>query len=289
MTWNAAVAAPDPNQFFTYRHDYDGADWMGYYDSAAVARENVIADFSHDLGVKYGDDPRQFLNIYYPELANSAVPTIVYFHGGYFKEGHPAYYDHLARPWVDAGAVFVCAGYRFLPDASVAESCDDAVRAVEWVKENIESYGGDSNQIIVAGHSAGGYLTAMVTLTDWGADFKTSGGKIIGALVMSAPSKLNEDQGDLSDPEFPHVLTRVTGEAPEQVLISFGDPEFLSARAPVDLFKEDGLALRDRLAQLDVSASIVSLPELDHVGTALAFGETTSPLFLASKNVVFGE
>ena len=54
--------------------------------------------------------------------------------------------------------------YRQLPKVTARETIDDAAEAVAWVFNNIGSYGGNKRQIVVAGHSAGGYLSLMLCL-----------------------------------------------------------------------------------------------------------------------------
>jgi dienelactone hydrolase len=58
--------------------------------------------------------------------------------------------------------VMVAVNYRFSPKVMVKDCIDDAAAAVAWVLKNIAEYGGDPEEIIVSGHSAGGYLTLMV-------------------------------------------------------------------------------------------------------------------------------
>jgi len=50
------------------------------------------------------------------------------------------------------------------PDVTAPSYIEDAAAAVAWVLKNIERYGGDPRRVVVAGHSAGGYLTLMVGL-----------------------------------------------------------------------------------------------------------------------------
>jgi hypothetical protein len=58
----------------------------------------------------------------------------------------------------------VAANYRLHPAAQNPEYIEDAAAAVAWVFNNIETYGGNRDKIVVSGHSAGGYLAMMVGL-----------------------------------------------------------------------------------------------------------------------------
>lgn len=86
--------------------------------------------------------------------------TIVWFHGGGLSKGN----RELPKGLRGRGAAIAGAGYRLHPDVTAATCIEDAAAAVAWVIRNIEQYGGDPRRVVVAGHSAGGYLTLMVGL-----------------------------------------------------------------------------------------------------------------------------
>ncbi len=62
------------------------------------------------------------------------------------------------------GMVVIAVNYRLLPKVAISECLDDAAASVAWAFREVEKYGGDKNKIFISGHSAGGYLTAMVGL-----------------------------------------------------------------------------------------------------------------------------
>lgn len=55
--------------------------------------------------------------------------------------------------------------YDLCPVVTVEEMVRQVRAAIARTRHNAESFGGDRNRIIVAGHSAGAHLTAMATLT----------------------------------------------------------------------------------------------------------------------------
>lgn len=87
-------------------------------------------------------------------------PVIVWFHGGGLTGGG----KEIPAATLRDGAVVVGVGYRFSPHVKVKQIIDDAARAVAWVYNNVEQYGGSREKIYIAGHSAGGYLVSMVSL-----------------------------------------------------------------------------------------------------------------------------
>lgn len=99
------------------------------------------------------------LDVYYP-ANGKAFPVVVWFHGGGLTGGNKFIPEELKKE----GLVVVAVNYRLLPEATLSDCLDDAAAATAWVFREIGRYGGDVRQIVVAGHSAGGYLTNMIGL-----------------------------------------------------------------------------------------------------------------------------
>ena len=116
------------------------------------------------------------LNISRPYQAGVALtqqkrPVLVWIHGGAFVGGSGSLYrlDRLAR---DADAVIVSINYRlgvfgfmphpdFEPSHNGGYALEDQRLAMRWVKENIAAFGGDPENITLAGESAGGASVCM--------------------------------------------------------------------------------------------------------------------------------
>jgi para-nitrobenzyl esterase len=119
-----------------------------------------------------------YLNIWTPAKALSErLPVIVWIHGGGYKNGSasmPLYWgDRLAR----RGVIIVTVAYRlgplgFLAHADLtAESSHkssgnygllDQISALEWIRRNIASFGGDPQRVTIAGQSAGAMSVSML-------------------------------------------------------------------------------------------------------------------------------
>jgi len=94
------------------------------------------------------------------------APVLVYIHGGAWimgdkrQQGIPMMHELVRRGWV-----CVAINYRLSPRATWPSHVVDCKRAVAWVREHIDEYGGDPDFIALSGGSAGGHLSALVALT----------------------------------------------------------------------------------------------------------------------------
>lgn len=105
------------------------------------------------------------LDLYYPKSAEN-YPTIVFFHGGSLRRGTRDMYLPLAKRFAAESIGVVLASYRLSPKVKHPIYNEDAAAAVAWTFKNITSYGGDAGRIFISGHSAGGYLAAIVGMDE---------------------------------------------------------------------------------------------------------------------------
>ncbi|HEY8591882.1 MAG TPA: alpha/beta hydrolase [Sphingomicrobium sp.] len=116
-------------------------------------------------GVPYGTDSRQKLDIWAPTRSRKdALPVVVFFYGGGWSEGSRADYGFAGAAYASQEFIAVVPDYRLVPQVRFPAFVEDGAAAVRWVHDNIGRYGGDPKRISVAGHSAGAYIGAMLTL-----------------------------------------------------------------------------------------------------------------------------
>jgi len=99
------------------------------------------------------------LDVYFP-ADKKGFPTVVWFHGGGLSGGEKSIPEGLKNK----GVAVVAVNYRLTPKVKSPEYLRDAAAAVAWVFKNINNYGGDTTKVFISGHSAGGYLAAMIGL-----------------------------------------------------------------------------------------------------------------------------
>ncbi|POY37565.1 alpha/beta hydrolase [Solitalea longa] len=111
------------------------------------------------------DKLRHLLNVYSPLNANNC-DVLIFVHGGEWDSGSKNIYGRLGKGFASRNTVFVSINYRLAPAHDYKDMAFDVARAVKWVKENIVNYGGNPGRVFLSGHSAGGYLTALVGMDD---------------------------------------------------------------------------------------------------------------------------
>lgn len=119
-----------------------------------------------DIAYAETENPRQALDLYLPaNRASEKLPTIVYIHGGAWRQGDKRGGRRLLSPFVETGHYAgVSVGYRLSQEATWPAQIHDCKAAIRWIRANAVKYGLDPERIGVWGTSAGGHLVAMLGL-----------------------------------------------------------------------------------------------------------------------------
>ncbi|MNH51827.1 Carboxylesterase NlhH [compost metagenome] len=114
-------------------------------------------------GLRYGDDPRQTMDVYAPAGA-ADLPVLVFFYGGGWDSGSKDVYGWAAQALAARGFVVFVPDYRVVPQVRFPSFIEDAAAATGRVGELAATYGGDAGRLGVLGHSAGAHLAMMIAL-----------------------------------------------------------------------------------------------------------------------------
>lgn len=199
------------------------------YETVTTRRPYLPAEPFHITDMRYPDksdfETRSVI-IYQPYQGGRPLddrPVVFFVHGGGWVDGYADWYTDILTPVLTAqqGWVVVNVDYRLTSDqVFVADehcptyiACDpanatkaawyddnlqDVAAAFEWTVQNIETYGGDAQNIFLFGHSAGGHLISLLATHD---DYAALRSHMRGVISLSGAYSLKE-----LDPLFYPVL-----------------------------------------------------------------------------------
>ena len=200
--------------------------WEGVYDATAYGacsyqprafyneEENLkkifyYNEFRKGENYTYSEDCL-FLNVFTPADAKEGddLPVLVYIHGGGFTGGcgHEKHFD--GPVWPTRGVIGVTLNYRLGPmgfvclpelkeEAGITGNYGlfDQLTAIQWVRHNIASFGGDPEKITIMGQSAGAMSVQQHSLSPLSRGLfrgavLSSGGGVSKMLPTPAAEKL---------------------------------------------------------------------------------------------------
>ena len=219
--------------------------------------------------VAYGDDPRQALDVYAPR-GSGPWPVIVFFYGGAWDSGHRQGYAFAARALAAKGFVVAVPDYRLVPQVRYPGFVQDGAEAVRWVRAHAGEYDVDAGRILLAGHSAGAYIAAMLALdASWLGEDREAVRGLIGLAGPYDFLPLDDPASIAAFSEWPDLpATQPVGHAragSPPALLLHGEPD---TRVKVRHSK----ALAKELAAAGNDARLILYPKLSHTAivTALA-------------------
>ena len=282
--------AQDMYQYYTVSHaDEFDIDWAGFYNSMNDHTARVRDDYPHYLDLAYGTDPKQRLDVYLPRGEVTNAPVFIFVHGGGFREGDKAHYGSVAEPFIKRGVITVTPGYRLTGSgAHYPDQPDDIKSAVKWIFENIGQYGGDPQNIYVAGHSAGAVLTADIGVDrGWLSDMGMPGDILKAIMPISGPYdiRVKRRPGQL-DAYAPTPEIRV--QSSPILKINDPAPAALVATGSEEEYVQPSLDFANALKAAGVDAHYLLLEGEDHADTALLLADENSQLCKRIISMVLG-
>lgn len=153
---------------------------------ADASENSVKIEITQKLAIRYttmpGVDAKYHsLDIYTPKNASN-LPVIMMIHGGGWRRGDKSNDfsgRNLAEIYCREGFIFVSINYRLIPAGKHPANVQDIAKAVAWVHDHIEEYGGSRARINIMGHSAGGHLAALMSTNE---KWLAAEGKTLGVL-----------------------------------------------------------------------------------------------------------
>ena len=225
--------------------------------------------------IAYGSQDRQKLDVYLPETdgkgpQSASRAVVVFFYGGSWNSGTKDGYDFVGRALAAQGFVTVVPDYRLVPQVRYPAFVEDGAAAVRWARQNAASYGGNADCVVLAGHSAGAYIAAMLAMDErWLAEDREG---VRGWVGLAGPYDFLPLDGPVTQDAFgnwpePRETQPVTWAGK-------GDPAALLLTGEDDdtVLPRNSTRVASLLQAEGVRASAKLYPDLGHVGiiTAIA-------------------
>ncbi len=257
--------------------------WPGpaqkWADQSCQLTDDTTQSLPKHLGVSYGDQPGQVLDIYLPKnCRRTGLPVVAFVHGGYFTNGSSKICGHMAAGITQMPAIFVSVGYRLAPGVRVMQQIEDVTEAVAWLYRHIGSYGGDANNIVLGGHSSGGTLASWVAMDHDGLEASGCPANTIKACFPvsgvydfenSIPRVTRYALDSMIDAHYFSTVNQTNGNYTPFV-IAVAEYEF------PQMMQGHKLMLQ-RLQQTPADIHELVLPEVDHFSETFVLTDPDSP------------
>lgn len=156
--------------------------------------------------IRYASAPesrtkRQTLNVFGPRKWSGTQDVLIFIHGGSWNSGKKSLYNFFGTRMARKEVVTVIINYPLSPAANYNGMAKAVAKSVQWVRENVEEYGGNPEKIFISGHSAGGHLAALVSVRHEYLDSIGMTNAIRGTILIDAAGL--DMYGYLQEQKFP--------------------------------------------------------------------------------------
>ncbi len=235
------------------------------------------------------------LDVYEPVSAtepadeHTARPILLFIHGGGWALGDKRRLEHKADLALRHNWVYVSINYRLSPRVKHPEHARDAAAAIAYIHQHATDFGGDPNNIVIMGHSAGAHIAAIVASDEsLLAEHDLTPADLRGVVLLDGagydiPSQMNSKQlGERTRSMFENAF----GDDPEgwqqaspTLQAKPGDtlPPLLGVH--IDRFRSrvETNKLVNAWKATGASASVHYAPEPDHAGINTLVGLEDDP------------
>lgn len=216
------------------------------------------------------------VNVVTPAVRDGLLPVMVFFHGGGLTvhTGNSEVYNNTALPAEGVVVVTVnmrlgTMGYLAHP-ALTAESANgasgnygtlDMIESLKWVRDNIESFGGDKGNVTIFGESGGGSKVISVLSSP------LAKGLFHRAMVESGSGSVLGETADLATNEAAGVVLQealgITGDAAAPATLAAMRAKTMDEILAIDFgatLTVDGWALEESIPDLFKAGKQINVP-----------------------------
>jgi arylformamidase len=141
------------------------SDHVRIFERWKARSQQARAKLPCRLDIPYGTSPVEKLDIFPAEGKSEAL--LVFIHGGYWRSLDKSDFSYLAPALSRRGVTLALPNYALCPKVGIEDIVKQNLLAIAWLWHYGARYGVNPGRLYVAGHSAGGHLTAMMLAARW--------------------------------------------------------------------------------------------------------------------------
>ncbi len=240
------------------------------------------------LDLAYGPGPKQSLDLF-PAVGRDGrpAPLLAFVHGGYWQALDKSDFSYLAPAFVEDNIAFASINYDLAPKVTVPGIVSQIGAALTWLCTHGRDHLCDPERLFLAGHSAGGHLTALALTGAYGPADGLPGRALKGACSISGiydlePIRLSYHQDILKlTPAAAHDLSPLKRPpvCPVPLTCAVGADETRE-------FHEQQADLVAAWRAAGCTVDVVDLPGRHHFTAVDALGEASHPLARAVRGMI---
>lgn len=142
-----------------------GQYWYNFTEGLAytLLYRPTPSDIVYEPKVKYGKEKMQYINMYYQKaLEKKKKPLFIYVHGGGWISGITEMRNNYIMNWAKLGFFTASISYTYAPQKVFPYQLKEIFSAIDYLFDNKDKYNFDTDNIVVAGESAGGYFISYL-------------------------------------------------------------------------------------------------------------------------------
>ena len=230
--------------------------------------------------IRYGDDDAHAIDVM-ALIGDRPAPLLAFIHGGYWQELSRVESLFPAATCISRGWNYAAIDHTLAPAAPLDRIVDECRRAVRTLAIQAETLGLDPNRIVLAGHSAGAHLAAMVAADPDGTD-------VAGLVLVSGIYEL--------EPLIGTTVNNRLGLDPDAarrnsplLIDAAGSPATLVAHGSDETseFKAQSAAFSHHLEAAGTTVTMLEIAERNHFDVILDMTEPDTPLGAAVGQLVW--
>lgn len=228
--------------------------------SALVSERKV----SVMTGLPYATHDRCQLDIYGPAIATPKGPIVLFIYGGGWVSGDRASYRFVGSAFATNGITTVIPDYRLYPELAFPGFVEDVATAYRWTADRFAKSG---RPIIVAGHSAGAHIAALLALDP----SYLKGLHPAGLIGLAGPYAFDPTTW----PSTKDIFAKAAAMPDQARPIAFASPNappalLMHGSADGTVKPSNSIQLAERLSALSRPASLKIFDGIGHMGLILS-------------------